>query len=219
MRSRLAIFILLYSSMAYAQSSSPIIWAFGLGGSAGYQQPRYVDTDFSGIDNFSYQSKLQWLGAVNVRMYPDDRFCIQFSTGMRDAGWRKVNDDPSLEPHWLRTDYSFLYTFMDVSIGTGFGRKNPLLHPTFGFTQQFAISSREKTYYEDGHTESSEARLVPNKYPNSIYIAFNYTWNVGAHSDIGFQYRCEVGIKKYHDVIVRSPQIQHSVGVNYHFSL
>jgi hypothetical protein len=217
---RLVLFGLLFSSVAYSKPPKPPkLWAFGLGGSAVYQQPRYVDTDFTGIDNFSYQTKLQWRAALNVRMIPDDRYYIGLSLGMRDAGWRKVNDDPSIEPYWTKTDYSFLYALVDFSVGTGFSKNIPLFNPTVGFTQHFGFSTREITYFEDGHTERTDSFVYPNTYPNSIYLAFNYAWNVNSHSEIGLQYRCEFGIKKYHDVIVRSPQIQHGIGINYQFSL
>lgn len=221
MHSRFAIFMLLLSSGAYCKSPlSPVRWAFGLGASTVYMQSRYVDTEFTGIDDFAYQSKLQWLGEAKVRAYCDNKLVFGFSAGMRDAGWRKVNDHPEMEPFWTQVDYSFLYAFGDFSVGMNCIEKLPQLYTFVGFIPQCNVYNYQKICYEDGYTVGSSSTFIhPNRYPSSVYLALEYTWNANSHSVIGFQYKCELGIGKYHDVIVRSPQFQHSVGVNYHWAL
>lgn len=194
-------------------------FVIGVGASGIVQQSGFNNTDFTGITTWHYKSRMQWSGDVRTKYYTGSRWQFGLAVGAREAGWNKINDFPSMEPHWNLIRYSFLYTYADLSAGRTLFRGLPQLNWNIGIIQHYNIRRTQTLMFVDGSTVDSQSEIVPEKSVTCGYVGAEYRLALLGSLVVTMDYKFQFGFNKFQERIIRNMQIHHAVGLNLYFGI
>ena len=79
---------------------------FGI--AAGYQNNKFVNTDFTGVNTFIYENKIRYSANANVEIDLSEKYFLIAGIRMQDVGWKRLDTVSYVETHRDHSKYSFL---------------------------------------------------------------------------------------------------------------
>lgn len=188
---------------------------FGFELAAGISQARFQSIDYTGDSNFDYRNKLQWAGGARVSFSRNEKWEYGICTGIRDAGWQRVNRPPLTEPYAEKYQYTFLYNFLRVTVNRNIiSRPGYYVSVLAAAEPQWRIFSREKIIYRDGNAAVSSSPLIrPRKFTNVLSAGMRAGKNFPGGGSLELEYRFGIAVPGYHPEIIKAPAFAHSISI------
>jgi hypothetical protein len=202
------IFLIETTGICQSNSGAKCVLEFSI--ATNYQHNKFVNTDFTSINSFTYQNKVRLSASTGIHYNFSEKYSFVTGIRLQDAGWKRLDSSNTLEIHRKQSNLDFLYLSPSFGIERKiYQRKIFELTTSLGIDPEFKIYEMERIIFSDNSIEKVKPIVETVKFNTLFWFSVNSSFSLGDNFSAGLNYLVGINYQSFNKVVIaNNPVLQ-----------